>query len=120
MKHTFRGVVTAWLSLIALQAVAKAGSGRVASFFGDVDHLVQRALSPSVPAIPDRRAGAATAATYFGVTPQAAKAGASVAQNMPGVNAGIGAFANPTIGQYVGGGGLPAGIADNPALHPAG
>lgn len=60
MKHTVRGVVTAWLGLVALQAVSKAGSGRVPSFFADVDQLVQRALSPNVPAIPDRRSAAGT------------------------------------------------------------
>lgn len=54
-RHGVRGMVTAWLGLIVLQAVAAGGSGKVAGFFGDVDRLVKRALDPSVPAIPDRR-----------------------------------------------------------------
>ena len=56
MKHTFRGAVTAWMALIVLQAVGtKGGSGRIAGAFADANQLVQRALSPTVPAIPDRR-----------------------------------------------------------------
>jgi len=59
-----RGMVTAWLGLIVLQAVSqseKDGRGRVAGLFTDVNKLVKRALDPKVPAIPDRRNGAATA-----------------------------------------------------------
>lgn len=56
-RHGLRGMVSAWLGLIALQAVAAGGSGKVAGFFGEVDRLVNRALDPSVPAIPDRRDG---------------------------------------------------------------
>jgi hypothetical protein len=59
--HALRGAVTAWLSLIALQAIGtQGGSGRIASFFGDVDNLVKRALDPTVPAIRDRRGPAGT------------------------------------------------------------
>lgn len=59
--HALRGMVTAWLGLVALQAVStKGGSGRVASLFSDVDKLVQRAFDPNVPAIPNRSAGAAS------------------------------------------------------------
>jgi hypothetical protein len=62
MGHGFRGAVTAWLALIALQAIStRDGSGRVASLFGDIDHLVQRALNPKVPAIPDRATARARA-----------------------------------------------------------
>jgi hypothetical protein len=58
-RHTFRGALTAWMTLIVLQTVSSSGSsGRVASVFTDVDRLGQRALSPDVPAIPDRRATA--------------------------------------------------------------
>lgn len=58
MNHAFRGAVTAWLALIALQAVStKGGSGRVASLFQDINRLVGRALDPTVPAIPDLRTG---------------------------------------------------------------
>lgn len=56
-NHTLRGVMSAWLGLIALQTIASSGgSGRITSFFTDVDRLVKRALDPTVPAIPDRRA----------------------------------------------------------------
>lgn len=119
MGHTLRGAVTAWLALIALGTVAKSGSGRVASFFGDVDHLVQRALSPSVPAIPDRRA-AGSGTPAFGITPQAAAQAAAAARNLPAVGAITdpgGLFGNPSLGQYATGGGLPPGIANNPALR---
>jgi hypothetical protein len=58
VSHALRGAVTAWLALIALQAVTtKGGSGRLASFFSDVDRLIGRALDPTVPAIPDLRTG---------------------------------------------------------------
>ena len=54
-----RGVVTAWLGLIALHAVAttKGSSSRVAQLAADVAGVVDRVLDPSVPAIPDLRAG---------------------------------------------------------------
>lgn len=56
-----RGVLTAWLSLIALQAVGSSGgSGRVGDAFRDLNGIVGRVLDPAVPAIPDRRAGATT------------------------------------------------------------
>ncbi len=62
MRGTLRGAAVAWLSLIALHAVAsRGGSGRVAEFVTDADRLLQRVLSPEVPAIPDRRAGGAAA-----------------------------------------------------------
>jgi hypothetical protein len=59
----FRGALAAWLGLIALQAVGTTpgGGGRIASFFGDVNTMVERVLNPNVAAIPDRRAGAANA-----------------------------------------------------------
>jgi hypothetical protein len=119
MKHTFRGVVTAWLALIALQAVSKTGSGQVASFFTDVDNLVQRALSPNVPAIPDRRAGVGNGSPAFGITAENAAKAAAVARN----EAAVGVLTDPNglfgngLSQYSSGGGLPAGIANNPALR---
>lgn len=59
MKGTLGWMFTTWLALIALQTLSTPGaSGRVASLFGDIDSLVQRALDPNVPAIPDRRTGA--------------------------------------------------------------
>lgn len=60
--RAFRGAVTAWMALIVLRTVGTAGgSGRLAQLFTDLDGLVQRALSPDVPAIPDiRRRGAGT------------------------------------------------------------
>lgn len=55
---------TTWLGLIALQAlVSRGGSGRVAEFFTDVNNILERALDPTVPAIPDlRTTGKATKA----------------------------------------------------------
>jgi hypothetical protein len=64
--HAVRGAVTAWLSLIALQAIVANGSGKVADAFAGVAGLVDRALDPKVPAIPDRRDGAPSA--YSGAT----------------------------------------------------
>lgn len=59
-RGALRGAATAWLALIALQAVGTSGgSGRIAALLGDVNRLVERALDPRVPAIPDRRAHAA-------------------------------------------------------------
>lgn len=47
---------TTWLALIALQALAtKGASGRVGEFFADIDRLLERALDPTVPAVPDLR-----------------------------------------------------------------
>lgn len=55
-----RGAFSAWLGLIALQAVStKGGSGRISEAFGDVASIVERVLDPDVPAIPDRRDGGA-------------------------------------------------------------
>jgi hypothetical protein len=68
MGHTLRGAVTAWLSLIALQAIVTNGSGKVAAALTDVDRLISRALDPTVPAIPDRRTGGA-AAPVVNLTP---------------------------------------------------
>ena len=57
-RGTMRGIFTAWLALIALQAVStKGGSGRITELFNDVDALLQRAIDPKVPAIHDRRTG---------------------------------------------------------------
>jgi hypothetical protein len=48
--------LTAGLALIALQAVvSRGGAGRVAQAFATVQAFVDRALDPTVPAIPDRR-----------------------------------------------------------------
>lgn len=82
MKHTFRGALTAWMALIVLQTVGtRGGSGKVASLFTDANTLVTRALSPSVPAIPDRRGGLSagdTPSPYLnGVTPNQLRTGAA-------------------------------------------
>lgn len=55
--HAVRGACTAALSLIALEAIGSDRTGKVGAFFGDVNSLVARALSPDVPLIPDRRGG---------------------------------------------------------------
>jgi hypothetical protein len=84
MGHTLRGAITAWLALIALQTIVTSGSGRVSSALTGLNTLVQRALSPDVPAIPDRRSGAAAANTgYFNMSPE------QVAAAVQGANAGI-------------------------------
>lgn len=45
-----------WLGLIALQTLSTSGaSGRVAEAFRDVNTIVNHALDPTVPAIPDLR-----------------------------------------------------------------
>lgn len=55
-----RGVLAGSLSLIALQAVVgtQESATRVGSLATDVASLVERAVSPAVPLIPDRRAAA--------------------------------------------------------------
>lgn len=67
---------TTWLALIALQALGTKGAGgRVGEFFADADRLLERALDPTVPAIPDLRTTAKapkapkTAATAPDTTP---------------------------------------------------
>lgn len=60
-RGAVRGAATAWLALIALQAVStRGGSGRIAALLTDVNGLIERALDPNVPAIPDRRTGGTT------------------------------------------------------------
>lgn len=60
MSGTLGWAFSTWLSLIALQAVgSRGGAGRISQAFADVDRLLERALDPTVPAIPDLRAGAA-------------------------------------------------------------
>src|SRR5206468_5947739 len=74
MGHTLRGAVSAWLALIVLQTVVTRGSGRVADALAGLNGLAQRALDPNVPAIPDRRTGAAPAGAaggfFRGLTPE--------------------------------------------------
>lgn len=118
-RHAFRGVITAWMTLIVLRTVGTAGgSGKLSGLFADADKLVQHALSADVPAIPDRRTGGAAAPTYFGVTPQAAKAGAEVAANLPATTAitDPGGLFGDNLNQYATGGGL-AGVVNNRALR---
>jgi len=108
-RHALQGAVTAWLALIALSAIgSKGGSGRVASLFADVDGLVQRALSPNVPAIPDRRGAAAGGSSYL--TPAQAAAAAKAAAGAPALHVfdpGGLLDGMPSLNQYVNGGGLP-------------
>lgn len=55
-RHAVRGVLSAWLGLIVLRAFGNAGAtGQLGTLVTDVNALVTRALSPGVPAIPDRR-----------------------------------------------------------------
>lgn len=93
MGHALRGAVTAWLALIALQAVvSQGGSGKIAGLFTDLDALLQRAFDPSVPAIPDRRNGATGTGTRLVTAPSGAA--------IPGAHPG--AQINPWTGQAVG------------------
>ena len=74
MKGTLGWMFTTWLALIALQTLStQCASGRVSSLFADVNSLVQRALDPNVPAIPDRTA-AASAPAVATPTPAATQA----------------------------------------------
>jgi hypothetical protein len=53
-RGAVRGALGAWLGLVALQvATTSGGSGRIAGAFGVLNGLVERALDPNVPAIPD-------------------------------------------------------------------
>lgn len=55
-RGAFRGAASAWLGLIALQAVtSKGGSSATSGVLGWAESVVKRALSPDVAAIPDRR-----------------------------------------------------------------
>lgn len=119
--HALRGVAAAGLVLVVVETIARDGSGRVGSFFTDVNGLVQRAFSPDVPLIPDRRTGSPGSSPQSYITPAQAAAGAKVAANLPAV----GAITDPNglfgtgLSQYVNGGGLPAGINGiNPNLTP--
>ncbi len=58
MKTTLTWAFTTWLALVALQALTtKSAPGRIGEFFADVDAFLERALDPTVPAIPDLRSG---------------------------------------------------------------
>lgn len=49
-----RGAAGAWLGLVVLQGLtSKGGAGAVGGLLGTVTDLIDRALSPTVPAIPD-------------------------------------------------------------------
>ncbi|MDO8107146.1 hypothetical protein Q6348_08045 [Isoptericola sp. b441] len=53
--------LTAGLGLIALQAiVSRGGSGRVGQAFAGLQSVINRALDPTVPAVPDRRTTTST------------------------------------------------------------
>jgi len=55
--HAVRGAATAGLALIALEAIGSDKTGKVGSFFADVNNLIAKALSPDVPLIRDRSKG---------------------------------------------------------------
>jgi hypothetical protein len=56
---TFSWAVSAWLSLIALQALTSPSApSRVSGLFTGAQSFVERALNPTVPAIPDLRTSA--------------------------------------------------------------
>lgn len=109
-RHALRGAVTAWMALIVLNAVGSAGgSGRLVSLAGDVNGLVKRALSPDVPAVPDRRGRRNDTSSY--ITPAQAAAAVKASN---GAAAADQVFAPgglldgmPSLSQYANGGGLP-------------
>jgi len=73
MKSTATWMFTTWLALIALQAVvSKAGSGRIGSLFADANNVLNRALDPNVPAIPDHRTTTTTTTSTTTTAPAAA------------------------------------------------
>lgn len=74
-----RGAAAGFLGLVALHAVGstKGAKGRIADAFADVAGLIERALDPSAPAIPDRRAGAKQNEAAAGVAAGRAKGGAT-------------------------------------------
>ena len=119
-RHALRGALTAWMALIVLNTVGSAGgSGKVASLFGDVDRLVKRALSPDVPAIPDRHGKTSGGSSY--ITPAQAQAAAKASAGAGAVGAitAPGGLLDglPSLQQYVNGGGLPglAGLGQQAA-----
>lgn len=58
MRGALKGAGAAWLGLIALQAVSTDGAtGRIRGAFAVLQGIVARALDPTLPAIPDLRAG---------------------------------------------------------------
>jgi hypothetical protein len=115
-KHALRGMVTAWLSLIVLQTVStKAGSGRVATLFGDVNGLVLRALSPDVAAIPDRSAAGGGSGSG-GSKAGGSKGGAFVVGQ--GSHAPVNFGADPTIIAPTAPYTRPAGIPTSPLFAP--
>lgn len=55
---------SAWLSLIALQALTgPSAPGRVSGIFAGAQKAVDRALNPNLPAIPDLRTRATASTT---------------------------------------------------------
>jgi len=120
--HALRGAAVAGLVLITVETLARSTNGNVGGFFSTANNLVQRAFSPTVPLIPDRRAGSSgPQASQLGyITPAQSALAANAAANEPAVSAvlspsgGLGGLT--ALQQYAGGGGLPAGI-DNPNLY---
>jgi hypothetical protein len=77
-----RGVFAGFLGLVALHAVgSRGGSGRIAEAFGDVAGVIERVLNPTVPAIPDKRSGAASATNG----PNSTSSAAAVTRMFPNV-----------------------------------
>lgn len=113
-RHALRGALTAWMALIVLNAVGSAGgSGRLVSLAGDVNGLVKRALSPDVPAVPDRRGRRHDTSSY--ITPAQAQAAAKAAagsQALGVFDSGGALDGLSSLQQYVNGGGL-SGLGHN-------
>lgn len=123
--HAVRGASAAALTLIVIEAVGSDHTGKVGSFFADVSRLLQRAISPDVPLIPDRSGGKAPEASSY-LTPEQAAAAAAAANGAAAAGAvtAPGGLLDgmPSLGQYVAGGGLPGLTGTGTVtgtLHPA-
>ena len=85
MKATLTWAFTTWLALVALQALTtRTAPGRVADLFKDVDRLLERALDPTVPAIPDLRAGASPSSSSSS-TPPASSSATTTTPRLPAI-----------------------------------
>jgi hypothetical protein len=98
--HALRGMLSAGLVLIVIETLATSKTGQVGSFFTDANKILQRAFSPNVPLIPDRRTGAPATSGgggYFtGLTPAENQAITDAQKLVPGTPAAIDkAFSDP-------------------------
>lgn len=98
-RGAVRGAMAAWLGLVALQTLTSGdSSGKVGGAFDWVASVFQRALDPSIPAIPDHSNKSGANST----TPSPALGGLTPQQlSTAAANAGTLAQSGPAIGQAV-------------------